>query len=137
MFGWEFPPHISGGLGTACSGLTKGLAINGVDVTFVMPKASGDEDPTYVRVVNASDVEVDTRMASFYTRDQQVSYLQVNTNLIPYVGLDDYYNVVNQLDSGLIDEHTIGTRRRYIFTRPQPDAGSGPLCGSGRGNCEE
>ena len=116
MFGWEFPPHISGGLGTACYGLTKGLSINGVDVTFVMPKASGDEDPTYVRVVNASDVEVDTRMASFYTRDQQVSYLQVNTNLIPYVGLDDYYNVVNQLDSGLIDEHTVGTRRRYIFT---------------------
>lgn len=26
MFGWEFPPHISGGLGTACFGLTKGLA---------------------------------------------------------------------------------------------------------------
>ena len=25
MFGWEFPPHITGGLGTACFGLTKGL----------------------------------------------------------------------------------------------------------------
>ncbi|MCR4964383.1 MAG: glycosyltransferase [Bacteroidales bacterium] len=116
MFGWEFPPHISGGLGTACYGLTKGLSINGVDVTFVMPKASGDEDPTYVRVVNASDVEVDTRMASFYTSDHQVSYLQVNTNMIPYVGLDDYYNVVNQIDSGLINEHTSGTKRRYVFT---------------------
>ena len=30
MFGWEFPPHISGGLGTACLGLTKGLAKNEV-----------------------------------------------------------------------------------------------------------
>jgi glycogen debranching enzyme len=26
MFGWEFPPHISGGLGTASYGLTKGMA---------------------------------------------------------------------------------------------------------------
>ena len=24
MFGWEFPPHILGGLGTASYGLTKG-----------------------------------------------------------------------------------------------------------------
>ena len=44
MFGWEFPPHIAGGLGTACYGMTKGLAYNDVDVLFVMPSASGDED---------------------------------------------------------------------------------------------
>ena len=39
MFGWEFPPFKTGGLGTACYGLTKGLARNGVDVAFVMPTA--------------------------------------------------------------------------------------------------
>jgi glycogen synthase len=44
MFGWEFPPHISGGLGTACYGLTKGLSNMGTEVLFVMPSASGDED---------------------------------------------------------------------------------------------
>ena len=32
MFGWEFPPHIAGGLGTACLGLTRGLAKQGVEV---------------------------------------------------------------------------------------------------------
>ena len=63
MFGWEFPPHIAGGLGTACYGLTKGLAKNFVEVAFVMPKASGDEDQRAVRIINASDVEVDTRYA--------------------------------------------------------------------------
>ena len=36
MFGWEFPPHIAGGLGTACYGMTRGLARNGVNVTFVV-----------------------------------------------------------------------------------------------------
>lgn len=57
MFGWEFPPHIAGGLGTASYGLTKGLAKHGVKVMFVMPKAGGDEDQSVVKIINASDVE--------------------------------------------------------------------------------
>ena len=115
MFGWEFPPHISGGLGTACYGLTKGLSLNGVEVIFVMPKASGDEDQTYTKIVNASDVEVDPRHAEFYTRQGGTSFIQVNSQLVPYVGLDDYYNVVNQIDSGLIQESN-GGKRKYIFS---------------------
>ncbi|MBI2451887.1 glycosyltransferase family 4 protein [Candidatus Pacearchaeota archaeon] len=39
MFGWEFPPFNSGGLGTACYGLTKGLSNKGVDIIFVLPKS--------------------------------------------------------------------------------------------------
>ena len=58
MFGWEFPPHISGGLGTASYGLTKGLAKHGVKILFVMPKAGGDEDQSAVKIINASDVEM-------------------------------------------------------------------------------
>ena len=42
MFGWEFPPHILGGLGTASYGLTKGMAECGdIDITFVIPKPYG------------------------------------------------------------------------------------------------
>jgi glycogen synthase len=37
MLGWEFPPYLSGGLGTACYGLTKGLDQLGVQVCFVLP----------------------------------------------------------------------------------------------------
>ena len=37
MLGWEFPPYISGGLGTACYGLTRGLDELGVQVLFVLP----------------------------------------------------------------------------------------------------
>ena len=61
MFGWEFPPHIAGGLGTACYGMTRGLARNGVDVTFIVPHAYGDEDQRFTHVVNASDVEAFVR----------------------------------------------------------------------------
>lgn len=114
MFGWEFPPHIAGGLGTACFGLTKGLAVNGVDVTFVMPKASGDEDQSLIRIINASDVEIDTRYSSFFQQNTN-TYIEVNSKLIPYVGLDDYYNVINQIYSGKLDYAATGNRRRFQF----------------------
>ncbi len=38
MFGWELPPFNSGGLGTACYGLTQALSDQNVDITFVLPK---------------------------------------------------------------------------------------------------
>lgn len=38
MLGWEFPPYISGGLGTACYGLTKALDRAGHEVLFVLPR---------------------------------------------------------------------------------------------------
>ncbi len=40
MFGWEFPPHHSGGLGTACFGLTRALAKDGTEIIFVLPRTS-------------------------------------------------------------------------------------------------
>ena len=56
MFGWEFPPHISGGLGTACFGMTQGLSSHGVEVAFVVPRAHGDEDERFVSVLGANEV---------------------------------------------------------------------------------
>jgi len=55
MVGWEFPPFISGGLGTACYGLTKALDRLGIQVTFVLPKANTDQYTGHVRVVSAQD----------------------------------------------------------------------------------
>ncbi len=63
MLGWEFPPHISGGLGTACYGLSQGLAQNGVEVTFVVPRLTGDESARGVELVGAADVAVPTAEA--------------------------------------------------------------------------
>jgi len=38
MLGWEFPPFIAGGLGTACAGLTKSMVAQGHEITFVFPQ---------------------------------------------------------------------------------------------------
>ncbi len=53
MLGWEFPPHISGGLGTACEGLSQALARAGAQVMFVVPKLLGGERSDSVTVVDA------------------------------------------------------------------------------------
>ena len=53
MLGWEFPPVYSGGLGTACYGLTKGLSNQGVQVTFVMPKGPTDIKGEFVNLLVA------------------------------------------------------------------------------------
>ncbi len=56
MLGWEFPPHISGGLGTACAGLTHALDKQRVDVLFVVPKLHGDEQSGNTTFIDASSV---------------------------------------------------------------------------------
>lgn len=92
MFGWEFPPHIAGGLGTACYGMTRGLARNGVEVTFVMPRAFGDEDNRFVRVVNASDVQTVFGKVDGGAEDiiDKMSFIHIDSNLVPYLSPEDY-----------------------------------------------
>ena len=96
MFGWEFPPHITGGLGTACFGMTKGLAKNGVDVLFVVPKAHGDEDETNVRLLNASDVTVNIDNEKDRSYWDRVQYMEIGSNIIPYVGPERFEQLVEE-----------------------------------------
>ena len=59
MLGWEFPPHISGGLGTATYGITKGLSSQeDMDITLMLPAPSGDEDSSYMSIIGASEVPI-------------------------------------------------------------------------------
>lgn len=66
MFGWEFPPHILGGLGTASYGLTKGMHANGnMDITFVIPKPWGDEERGFAKIIGASNTPIAWRDVSW------------------------------------------------------------------------
>ena len=55
MLGWEFPPFISGGLGTACYGLTKALSDLGTEILFVLPRGGADRRLDRVHVLSAAD----------------------------------------------------------------------------------
>ncbi|MEC7385525.1 MAG: glycogen/starch synthase, partial [Planctomycetota bacterium] len=52
MLGWEFPPLITGGLGTACAGLTRALVDQGVEIDFVLPRPVESRVVDGVRVLS-------------------------------------------------------------------------------------
>lgn len=90
MFGWEFPPEISGGLGTACYGLTSGLIANNIDVLFVVPKLFGTEETDKFRLIDAGTVDVNFQSDYFTENLKKVSYLQIHSHIVPYVSPEEF-----------------------------------------------
>lgn len=92
MFGWEFPPHISGGLGTASYGLTKGMAsLGNVSVIFVVPRAWGDEDQSMVRLVGANTVPVAYKTIQYQGGKKSFEKIEVDSRIIPYTDPEEFW----------------------------------------------
>ena len=73
MFGWEFPPHILGGLGTASFGLTRGMSMQeDMDITFVIPKPWGDEDQSFLKIIGANNTPIVWRDVSLETAKARI-----------------------------------------------------------------
>jgi glycosyltransferase involved in cell wall biosynthesis len=73
MLGWEFPPYISGGLGTACYGLTKAMDELGIGVTFVLPKSSTSHPAGHVNIPSDQHCAL-----------KSVKFLTISSTLRPY-----------------------------------------------------
>jgi len=95
MFGWEFPPHISGGLGTASYGLTKGMAsMDDMEVIFVVPKAWGDEDQNVVRLIGANKVPVVFKQIYFKGSRRPIEKIEISSKIVPYTDPEDFWKLV-------------------------------------------
>jgi len=116
MFGWEFPPHITGGLGTACFGLTKGMMKQGMEIIFVVPKAYGDESQEAIRLVNASEITIDFRFKGIEEFLKELTYIEIGSNLIPYVGEDEYYTLLNDFEKEEVKTENSIYQRKYEFS---------------------
>lgn len=86
MFGWELPPHNSGGLGTACYGLLRAMLEKGISVTFVLPRRK-DVRLNSTKILFADDVDV--KFKEFHSLmtpyDSVSSYSEkVNTTKAPF-----------------------------------------------------
>lgn len=90
MFGWEFPPHISGGLGTACFGITTGLLKHNVEVLFVVPRIYGDEDHDTYRLINANEILTKLTKEQVKKSWEKLSYIEINSNIKPYVPPEEF-----------------------------------------------
>lgn len=117
MFGWEFPPHIAGGLGTACYGIVKGLVHNGVQTMFVMPSASGDEDRSAADIINASEIPVD--VSSTMNVDDfldKVQFVHIGTNMVPYLDPAEFHSLVEEDRKRQVRDFSIHYGQTYKFS---------------------
>src|SRR3989338_8030759 len=89
MFGWEFPPHNSGGLGMACYGLTKSLSRSEVSATFLLPKKLGGLEHGFIKLV--------------FSNIRNIKFRSVTSLIHPYI------------PSELYDEYLLKTPENEIY----------------------
>ena len=101
MFGWEFPPHILGGLGTASYGITKGLAVQpDMQITFCLPKPWGDEDKSFMNIIGLSETPVVWRDVDYdYVKERLGSKMtpELYYSLRDHIYADFSYRYTNDL----------------------------------------
>lgn len=80
MYGWEFPPHNSGGLGTACYGLTKSLSKFGTQITFVLPYSQKEFNPGFIKIISPEK--------------STFKKIKINSPLVGYMSFEQYQESV-------------------------------------------
>ena len=114
MFGWEFPPYLSGGLGVACHDMTRALARKGIQVKFIQPQRKGIDEIDLERGVelcSASGTSVKTvrHMKQFQDYamefwEKNISIHSLDSPLTPYATpqtYDEYMASLNQYQTNI------------------------------------
>jgi glycosyltransferase involved in cell wall biosynthesis len=102
MLGWEFPPYITGGLGTACYGLTRAMSETGTDVLFVLPRPVASEYASHVTLVAPGSRSARRRQsqAGPLGGSERVTLRTVDAVLMPYSSVAQHQQAVEQLQVG-------------------------------------
>ncbi len=99
MFGWEFPPINSGGLGVACHGIVEGLIGNGQHVFLVLPKVTPQ--------MQMFDSEV-FKLLNAHESGGSVKTIDVPSGLYsPYSTMDSYRAFMEKMEGKGV-EHLYG-----------------------------
>jgi glycogen synthase len=98
MFGWEFPPYISGGLGTACHGLTEAMSQQDCEILFVLPKIS---------TTAKKEGPLQVKGADGYPLQERMKKVQKNTHKVveEYSQMESFYKTI-EFDSPLMPYQT-------------------------------
>lgn len=100
MFGWEFPPYNSGGLGTACFGLTRALSAQDLEIIFVLPKAI--------------DVKSDKFKIDFaQDKGSEMMIKPLDYLIKPYINSQEYGNDRINIKKGVYGSSLFDEVRRY------------------------
>jgi len=88
MFGWEYSPLMTGGLGVVCRDMAESLVNNGVVVNFVLPTIPKKIDSNQVNLINSS-LHTDTQFKTH----------KITSILTPYMTVDSYYQTKKSITS--------------------------------------
>ena len=106
MLGWEFPPFISGGLGTACYGLTKAMSSLGTDVMFVLPRPVNTPFSSHVRLVSPrpgsgfAATNTEFRLDEF----EHVTFRTIDAQMTdPYQSAEEYQQELKSIEARQIE----------------------------------
>ena len=134
MLGWEFPPFISGGLGTACYGLTKAMSSLGTDIMFVLPRPVATPFSTHVRLVSPRPGSSLASPATEYRLDEfdRVSFRTVDANLTdPYLAAEEYDPSLPADAARAGRPSTMGPRPYQVLNPNTPGLPGAPLMAQG------
>ena len=129
MLGWEFPPFISGGLGTACYGLTKAMSSIGTDIMFVLPRPVSTPFSTHLRLVSPrADSPLASPVTEFRLDEfEHVTFRTVGANLgDPYQTPDDYQHKIRGAAAPQIEPTVTRTARLTLVDAPAPASAPPP-----------
>ena len=96
MLGWEFPPFISGGLGTACYGLTRAMSQCGAEITFVLPKPVASEYSSHVKMARLKPGQsgIDYYKLSDF---ENVTFRTIASGISPYQRPGEYEEMLRHI----------------------------------------
>ena len=111
MYGWEFPPYISGGLGIACHDLTKALSEIGTKITFVLPTLQGKTDTNlHLELLSSSDhviEETQQKTLSYEEFKERMDIIGIESTLRPYFTEKSYQEFIERLinKGAILEDH--------------------------------
>jgi glycogen(starch) synthase len=97
MFGWEYPPHITGGLGTACYGITKGLvSFDDINLTFIVPRVYGDEFKNRIQLIGANEIELSKEILVKVKKISKHSFPGLYPKFSAYISPEQYAILIKE-----------------------------------------
>ena len=83
---------------------------------FVMPKASGDEDQSAAKIINASDVESLYQYHDVEEYWKNIDFMEVGSNLMPYMDPETFTREVNKSVLEGSEENRIEFKNKARFS---------------------
>ena len=103
MFGWEFPPHNSGGLGVACQGLVRALSDQGTETVFVLPKKV-DCQSDCCEIIFGDD----------FCKIGGLKIKEINSLLSPYITSGAYNSLISRIkENNIYGQDLFNEVKRY------------------------